>query len=930
MPGRVHRAERVNSRIIAFGQKYYKWFLGAFAVFFLLNASPFSASPTFRLWFYPIDFCFYVCAAVFAGARAKALWGDKDNAGPAWASLAAALTMQSMGDLSWILRFAGLTEQIARMASSTFYTLGYPFLIGATVLLLTKIPAVSRSRTLVDGALGTLGLGLVMWSFLLSGIARLTHLSALDRVYAVIYPLGDLVVLYLAGSALMMAQETRLARRQMLFVALGATSTFVADVSFSTYSYFHALPSFWTDSFWAMGSMFYLMAALQANDPEETYLHARQKSMEAMKAAGSSLKTVAPYLFVGVGIGFLVTKDLIVQGSLSPFTLGSSAVMMLVVLVRQVIMLNENAGLQGRLFAELDENQGLNQRLKDELEENQLLNDRLQDELVENETLMEELRSVTERLEEKVALRTSQLEELYLLTKEVTSSLDYHEVIDLACRSAWKALKADHCVIWTCTDDDCSESMTLHCGEEDVIGTALKKRLAAIEFSEISDLLPLAQSWSEDIGEPGMLLCSPIVFGDKPLGMLGMIRWGGAFDNAEIQLSENIALELGTAMMHSLRFEQAINAADRDPMTGLLNHRAIHERLTETLAASAASGEPVSVFMMDMNNFKLFNDTYGHPVGDEVLRSAAAALAEAMPPGTHLGRYGGDEFLAIFPNTDAEEAERAAALMLDAASKDAYSVPGSEHAIPVSLCGGIATSPTDSQSHHELLTIADQNLYKAKGTDRGLGVSSTQQRENRALKTEASFAILEAMVTSIDNKDKYTRRHSEDVTEYALWIAEELGLSQEACRTIRMSGLLHDVGKIGVPDEILHKPGRLSPEEMEIMQRHPRLGALIVGAIPGMEEIVDGVLYHHERWDGHGYPCGLKEDEIPLLGRILAVADAFSAMTTDRPYRKGMEFTQAIKEIRSNRGTQFDPHLASLFVRAVERRIARESGGKAA
>ena len=185
---------------------------------------------------------------------------------------------------------------------------------------------------------------------------------------------------------------------------------------------------------------------------------------------------------------------------------------------------------------------------------------------------------------------------------------------------------------------------------------------------------------------------------------------------------------------------------------------------------------------------------------------------------------------------------------------------------------------------------------------------------------ESSFSILDAMVTAVDNKDSYTRRHSEDVTEYALWIAEELGVSTETQRVIRTGGLLHDVGKITVPDEILRKPGRLTPEEFEIMQRHPRMGALIVGAIPGMESILDAVRSHHERWDGKGYPDGTAGEETPLLGRLLAVADAFSAMTTDRPYRKGLEWEFALHEIKANIGTQFDPEMAEAFLRAARKR----------
>jgi len=247
--------------------------------------------------------------------------------------------------------------------------------------------------------------------------------------------------------------------------------------------------------------------------------------------------------------------------------------------------------------------------------------------------------------------------------------------------------------------------------------------------------------------------------------------------------------------------------------------------------------------------------------------------------------------------------------------------PSDDRTVPISLSFGIACFPNDGQSRHELLTIADSNLYQAKNSDEGIVFTSESQRTNREFRAEASFEVLDALVTAVDNKDRYTRKHSEDVTEYALWMADELGLSEETMRTLRIGGLLHDVGKIGVPDEILRKPGRLTPEEYEVMKRHPRLGELIVGGIPGMESILDAVRSHHERWDGGGYPDQLRGEQIPFMGRLLAVADAFSAMTTDRPYRKGMDFSVALEEIRANIGTQFDPTMAQAFIAACEKRV---------
>src|SRR5581483_5206252 len=245
----------------------------------------------------------------------------------------------------------------------------------------------------------------------------------------------------------------------------------------------------------------------------------------------------------------------------------------------------------------------------------------------------------------------------------------------------------------------------------------------------------------------------------------------------------------------------------------------------------------------------------------------------------YAGRYGGDEFLLILPDTGAEGAVTVAERLQARMLQQGYRRSGEGRTIPVSLSFGIAAFPEDSVNRHELLTIADNNIYTAKQSESGIHGTTDMQRANRRLRAASgSFNVLDAMVTAVDNKDRYTRRHSEDVTEYALWTAEELGVSEETLRLIR------------------------------------------IGALPGMEEIVDAVRSHHERWDGQGYPDGTKGEDTPFLGRLLAVADAFSAMTTDRPYRRGMDWDTALGEIKANIGTQFDPAIAQAFLRAAEKR----------
>jgi diguanylate cyclase (GGDEF)-like protein/putative nucleotidyltransferase with HDIG domain len=360
--------------------------------------------------------------------------------------------------------------------------------------------------------------------------------------------------------------------------------------------------------------------------------------------------------------------------------------------------------------------------------------------------------------------------------------------------------------------------------------------------------------------------------------------------------------------------------ADRDALTGLDNHRTIQQRLRLELDRAAERGYPLTVLMLDVNDFALFNETYGYPVGDQLLRRVAEVLQSGCEAHGNLGRFGGDEFLAILPGSDGDSATAVARRWRQRLQREGFRRHGERVTLPVTLTVGMATFPRDGQYAADLLATADTNLSAARSSEDGVRGTTEAQRSHKALRTDGSFGVLDAMVTAVDKKDCYTRRHSEEVTEYALWIAEELRLSEETMQVMFVGGLLHDVGKIGVPDEILRKPGHLSAEEWEVMKCHPGLGALIVRGVPEMEGIIDAVRCHHERWDGDGYPDGLAGENIPLLGRILAVADAFSAMTTDRPYRRGMAWDAALGEIRAHIGTQFDPILACAFLTAAERR----------
>ena len=358
---------------------------------------------------------------------------------------------------------------------------------------------------------------------------------------------------------------------------------------------------------------------------------------------------------------------------------------------------------------------------------------------------------------------------------------------------------------------------------------------------------------------------------------------------------------------------QAVDRADRDPLTSLLNHRAFHKRLEVEAQTALQTGQPLAIAVMDLDNFKFFNDGYGHAVGDDVLRSIGYTLESACSPGDVLARFGGDEFALLMPGLGAEAAVKRADELLAALKGIGFRPPGADTLIPLTLAIGLAVFPDDGPTRLDALAAADLRLLRVKtgGTGRG---ELTERLRARLTCSPADFSMLNALVTAVDTKDRYTRRHSEDVMSYGLAIAEVLGLDEETRQTVLLSGLLHDVGKVGVPDAVLRKPGVLTAEEFEAVKQHPAMGAMIVGAVPGFEATLGAIRHHHERWDGGGYPGALAGEDIPLLARILAVADAFSAMTTDRPYRKGMAEAQALAILETGAGIQWDAKCVCAFL----------------
>ena len=363
--------------------------------------------------------------------------------------------------------------------------------------------------------------------------------------------------------------------------------------------------------------------------------------------------------------------------------------------------------------------------------------------------------------------------------------------------------------------------------------------------------------------------------------------------------------------------EEAIERADRDPLTDLYNHRTFHHRLRVETERVQQDGGSLAVLVMDLDNFKFFNDTYGHLVGDEVLCTVADKLRTVCRNDDILARIGGDEFALLLPRTERDEALECAGRLKRMVHAMTFQPDSADSPIPLRLSVGISLFPEETLSGSEAIYIADKRAMQDKHGDFPGSPSEALRASLR--NTTDGFAMLDALVAAVDNKDRYTRHHSEDVMCLSGLIARELGLSDDAVRSLETAALVHDVGKIGVPIRMLRQPGPLSPEEFAAVRQHPTLGGILVASVPELAHTLDAVRYHHEQWNGEGYPSGLRGDEIPLSARILAVADAFSAMTTDRPYRIGMSTEKALANLRLGAGHQWDARCVDAFLACCDR-----------
>jgi len=325
-----------------------------------------------------------------------------------------------------------------------------------------------------------------------------------------------------------------------------------------------------------------------------------------------------------------------------------------------------------------------------------------------------------------------------------------------------------------------------------------------------------------------------------------------------------------------------------DHLTGLYNRRFYEE---EVLRLDTKRNLPLTIVMGDVNGLKLMNDAFGHPMGDELLKKAAEGIKKGCRNDEIIARLGGDEFIILLPKTDAFEAEKIIKRIKDEMS---YEKVG---AFDISISFGSKTKENEEENIRDIFKKAEDNMYQHK-----LYESSNTKSKN-----------INLIINTLYEKSRQERMHSKRVSKICETIAIKMNFEKNAVNQIKMAGLIHDIGKMGIDKNILNKSEKLNPDEYLEMQKHPEIGYRILNCSDEFSEMAKYILQHHERWDGKGYPKGIRDEKISLQARIIAVANTYDAMTNDRTYRRGLSEEEAINEIKKGAGTKFDPEIVKLF-----------------
>ncbi|MBN1628504.1 MAG: diguanylate cyclase [Thermoleophilia bacterium] len=759
------------------------------------------------------------------------------------------------------------------------------YIVGFLLVITATRKAVGRLRALeasLDATMLTIGVAGLLWPFILGPMLRDVEGGSGFWVNLA-YPVGDLLIL-LAIVFFFLASSHRGSRRPrgyLLVISLAILCQSVADSAYFIVVQRGGVygPGSWMDTVWllafAIAGIAALMGIHAAGRPSVATVEEPLPATAPPPRRGETpgrWRVLIPYVVLAV---LIVVFMLEFRSSgwqwgsrtWGPFVMGFIAAMLL--LVRQYTVLTQNRRLSA----------GLTQTS------------------AELEAKVDDLESLNRRLEilNEQSTRINTLRDL----REVAGA-----GLELACSFAgcprgWLTLR----------DDD---------GRESVVATR----------GQVDRYYPGTPSLNAVSVARDVLKAVPLEIRGETLGTMWLVR--PAEGRPEADLLPVIATHVATSIDNAKRYEEAVHLAERDALTGLYNHRGIHRRLAGEALRAQQSGAELSLVMIDLDDFKALNDTYGHPTGDAVLRHVSDAVRSVLRHADLAGRVGGDELLIVLPNTGSEGALQLCERLQTAQLSKPYTVSNGRP-LPISLSLGVATCPEDARSLGQLIEIADANLYASKQRGGGTVTGAPANRpDSPPVDAAGILGIAGRLLNVVGARDHYTRRHSEHVALYALSLGEAVGLSDESLSTLHVAAMLHDVGKIGVAGDLLRKPGPLDEGEEDMVRRHAELSAAVIRDLPRLAQVAEAVQAHHENHDGSGYPGEISGDDIPVLARILAIADAYSAMTFDRPYRKSLTPGQAREELLRSAGTRFDPDLVAKFVQILDAQAAQTAESEAA
>ena len=394
------------------------------------------------------------------------------------------------------------------------------------------------------------------------------------------------------------------------------------------------------------------------------------------------------------------------------------------------------------------------------------------------------------------------------------------------------------------------------------------------------------------------------------------------YRDTDLQVVQTVVELCGTAVKDACMYERAITEARKDKLTGLINRKFFLELLDKEFEQYKDTA--ISLCLLNIDDFKLYNQLYGTQEGDIALSRVAGVLRATLNENCHAARIGGKEFALLLPGYDIYSAklltENLVAEIMEINTRN-----GGQISRKLTVSAGICAAPYMASSAKEMFQNAETAVYTVKRSGKNavqiysseIFYQEEQKSDHRSGYGENASTIY-ALTSAIDTRDHYTFQHSQNVAYYAMELARAAGMESDLLEIAKEAGLLHDIGKIGIREEILNKPGKLTPEEYEAMKGHVENAVNIIRYLPALDYVIPAVRSHHERYDGRGYPQKLAGEEIPVLGRILCIADSFDAMTSKRIYKAAMSTDEAIEFLRNEAGKQFDPKLALLFIDLIK------------